>query len=452
VSQPPPSEVAAAPSAPGVDATASAADLVRRLTRMAAMRLLVLTGFLGIITFVYLRGQTGGFSSSVAFAAVALAYAASAIYGIALRGGRFLRGIAFAQLVTDQLLWTALVYVTGGVTSGGVSLYGLTCLVGAALLGVRGGLVALFAGAVAYLGLAVALLEGFLPIPSDQPPSVYVSTWADAAYPMLANLFALATVTGLASYLGERLREAGGDLEAARERAERAEQLASLGRLAAGLAHEIRNPLGSIAGSIELLGSSPGLSEEDKRLCGIVQREASRLNDLVGDMLELARTRPPAIGDVEAAVLAREVVELASQVGRGSDVTVEYVGPTHLRISADSAQMRQVLWNLVRNAVQASSPGDEVRVRLAKREGGGAVLEVSDAGPGIPEEAKGKLFDAFFTTRSQGTGVGLAVVKRIVDDHGWAIRVRSTDGRGATFSVLIPPGAVLSEEDRSAEA
>jgi len=102
--------------------------------------------------------------------------------------------------------------------------------------------------------------------------------------------------------------------------------------------------------------------------------------------------------------------------------------------------------------VQASSPGDEVKVRLARREGGGAVLEVSDAGPGIPEEAKDKLFDAFFTTRSQGTGVGLAVVKRIVDDHGWAIRVRSVDGRGATFSVLIPAGAVLSEEDRSAEA
>jgi len=439
------------PRAP-TDAGASL-DLVRRLTRMAALRLLILTLFLAFITLVYLRGQTGGYSSTIAFVAVTLAYALSAAYGLLLRGGRMLRTIAFVQLVTDQLIWTALIYVSGGVTSGGVSLYGLTCLVGAVLLGVRGGLAALASAGLAYFGLAVALNEGFLQVPPDQPPNVYITTWSDTAYPMLANFVALATVTGLASYLGERLRVTGGDLEEARERAERAEQLAALGRLAAGLAHEIRNPLGSIAGSIELLGTSPGLSDEDKRLCVIVQREAARLNDLVGDMLELAKPRAPSLGAVEAAGLARDVVLLASQSGRGTDVSVTYDGPDQLRVRADASQVRQLLWNLVRNAVQASSPGDEVCVRLIKRGEGDAVLEVSDTGPGIPEEARQKLFDAFFTTRSHGTGVGLAVVKRIVDDHGWTIRVRSVDGRGATFSVMIPKKDLLADRaSRSAEA
>jgi signal transduction histidine kinase len=419
---------------------------------MAALRLFVLTLFLAFITLVYLRGQTGGFSSTIAFISVAVAYGASAVYGLLLRSGRMPQRVALVQLVTDQLIWTALIYVTGGVTSGGVSLYGLTCLVGAAALGTRGGVVALVSAGLAYLGLAVGLNQGLLPIPPDQLPGVYVTTWGDTAYPMIANFIALSTVTGLASYLAERLRTAGGDLEEARARAERAEQLAALGRLAAGLAHEIRNPLGSIAGSIELLGMSPALSEEDRRLCGIVQREAGRLNDLVGDMLELARPRPPALGEVEAVGLAKDVVLLASQSGRGTDVSVSYEGPDELRLNADASQVRQLLWNLVRNAVQASSPGDEVRVRLA-RDDGGAILEVSDAGPGIPEEAKRKLFDAFFTTRSHGTGVGLAVVKRIVDDHGWTIRVESIDGRGATFSVLIPKaGLAQTRKSRPAEA
>ncbi len=417
-------------------------ELVRRLTRLAALRLLLLTIFLGFITFVYLRGQTGGFSSTVAFAAVALAYGLSALYGALLRGGKWLREIAFAQLVSDQLVWTALVYVTGGVTSGGVSLYGLTCLVGAAVLGARGGAVAFVAAILAYGTLAVGLIEEALPIPPDQPPAIYTVSWADAAYPMVANVVALATVTALAGYLAERLRVTGGDLVEAQARADRAEQLAALGRLSAGLAHEIRNPLGSIAGSIELLRESGGLSEEDRQLCEIVQREAARLNELVGDMLELARPRPPTVEEVELADLARDVVLLASRSGRGAEVAVRYEGAPGLSVRADASQLRQMLWNLVRNAIQSSSEGDEVLVRL-ERSARGAVLSVVDRGQGIPESAKEQLFDAFFTTRSQGTGVGLAVVKRIVDDHGFKIEVTSDAGRGATFRVRIPSEAVV---------
>jgi signal transduction histidine kinase len=422
------------------------ADLVRRLTRLAALRLLVLTGFLFIITLVYLRGQTGGFSSTVAFVSVAAAYAFSAVYAALLRRGRWLRHVGYLQLVTDQLIWTAIVYVTGGVASGGVSLYGLTCLVGAAILGLRGSIAAFVAGVLAYAALTSAMIGGLLPVPSDQTPAAYVVTWADAAYPMFANVVALATVTGLASYLAERLRVTGGDLAIARERAERAERLAGLGQLAAGLAHEIRNPLGSIAGSVELLRSSPALSEEDRQLCEIVQREAARLNDLVGDMLDLTRPRSPQTDALEAASVARDVVVLAHRSGRGGDVKVRYEGAAKLRVVADAAQFRQLLWNLVRNAVQASSAGDEVVVRLARTDDLGARLDVVDHGPGIAEEAASRIFDAFFTTRSHGTGVGLAVVKRIVDDHGWSIHVESAEGAGATFTVEIPKSSILPDE------
>jgi two-component system, NtrC family, sensor histidine kinase HydH len=195
---------------------------------------------------------------------------------------------------------------------------------------------------------------------------------------------------------------------------------------------------------VQLLRTADGLGDEARHLCAIVARETGRLNELVEDMLQLARPRRPILGEVDIARTARDVVALASQSGRGTDVHVRYDGPPEkecLVLQADPGQLRQVMWNLVRNAVQASSPGARVTVRIAKETQGRqrqrAVLEVHDDGPGISAEARGRLFDAFFTTRSSGMGIGLAVVKRIVDEHGWAIEVESKEGRGATFRVRM---------------
>ena len=122
-------------------------------------------------------------------------------------------------------------------------------------------------------------------------------------------------------------------------------------------------------------------------------------------------------------------------MARCFDVLVGYAGPdSNVIVTVDAAQMRQLVWNLVRNAVQASSAGDEVRVQLAPSNGRW-VLRVVDHGVGIDEQAREHLFDAFFTTRSHGTGVGLAVVKRIADEHGFLVRVESQEGRGAMFEV-----------------
>jgi signal transduction histidine kinase len=157
-------------------------------------------------------------------------------------------------------------------------------------------------------------------------------------------------------------------------------------------------------------------------------------------MVDLARPRQPSIVPVDIAGIARDVVELSSASGRAaSDVAVQYVGPkAGALVRADGAQLRQLVWNLVRNAVQASSAGDEVRVELASA-GGRMVLRVIDQGAGIDENARENLFDAFFTTRSHGTGVGLAVVKRIADEHEFSVQVGSQDGRGATFEVDLGP-------------
>lgn len=425
--------------------------LSSRLAMLTALRLFVLTLFLIVTATLYSGGlRVGGYSTKIAAFGLAAAYGAALVYAVLLRRGKHLPIVALAQLVTDQVTWTAFVYITGGATSGGTSLYGLTCLSGAILLGLRGAAVAAGSGAVAYASLCIAFMTGILPRPIDQPAEAYATQWATVRYPLIINLLAMAVVASLASYLAERLRATGGRLAQATARAEEAERLAALGRLAAALAHEIRNPLGSIAGSIELLRTGGTLSEQDQELCGIIQRETARLTDLMNDMLDLSRPRVPSKTHLDLASVARDVVALASRSGRGADVRVRYEGPDTLNVFADPAQMRQVLWNLLRNAVQVSSAGDEVTVQL-EAHSDTIVLSIMDHGPGIAPSARDRLFDAFFTTRSHGVGIGLAVVKRIIDDHSFRIEVESGAEGGTTFRVVMPkptgdePAAELAE-------
>ncbi|MFS8071476.1 MAG: sensor histidine kinase [Byssovorax sp.] len=157
-------------------------------------------------------------------------------------------------------------------------------------------------------------------------------------------------------------------------------------------------------------------------------------------MLDLSRPRAPAKAAVDLGAIARDVVILAARSGRGSDVKVTFEGPDAAVVLADAAQLRQVVWNLVRNAIQASSPGHEVKVVIAD-ELAGYALEVRDDGPGISPEARLRLFDAFFTTRAHGIGIGLAVVKRILDDHDFPVDVESAEGEGTTIRVRIPAHA-----------
>lgn len=446
--------------------------LANRLAWITGLRLGFLTLLLVATAFFYLRGALGLYpqSQSIVFATIGAAYALAAIYATVLRSGRHLRRLAEAQIVLDQLTWTAIVYVSGGPTSGATSFYGLTCLVGAILVGLRGAAMAALGGITIFAVLCAGFASQWIHPPHDQGDANYVVTWDGMVYPLAVNALGIVVVALLAGYLAERLRRTGGALAEANERALAAERLALLGRIAAGLAHEIRNPLGSISGSIEMLREAPGLSDEDRRLCDIVQREAARLNHLVSDMMDLAGPKRPEPQDVDVASLAREVVELASRSERSGagDVTVHYRGPVGPLVArCDAAQMRQVLWNLVRNGVQASGAGTSVTVSIAAV-GDRVEMAVTDEGPGIAPEAAQKIFDAFYTTRAGGAGIGLAVVRRIIEDHkpvGASLEVRggglesvdrssksakSGGSSGATFVVGLAraDAAAKTEADR----
>jgi two-component system, NtrC family, sensor histidine kinase HydH len=444
----------AAPSEP----VTAAAPLARRLAWVTAARLVLLSlllGLLGLLNFKSpLAWQT--FTIQTALGTLAVAFAVTALYAALLRDGRHMQRLVVLQLVIDPLLWTVIVYLSGGPSSGATSLYGLSCLTGAMLTGFRGAALAFGTGVLCFCTLLAGLWSGVVPPPPDQPAYAYHAQPEEWLYAGVVHLLAMFVVTMLAGSLAERLRVTGGQLALAEERADHAERLAALGRVAAALAHEIRNPLGSISGSIQLLRVSTALSDEEQRLCAIIVREASRLNDLVTDMMNLARPQRPILACVDAAATAREVVDLAGQWGRAvSDVVVRYDGAARALVTADAAMLRQLIWNLVRNAVQACTAGGEVTVtvrsvfddarRPGERDAGERVeLCVADDGVGLTEEAKERIFDAFYTTRAQGTGVGLAVVKRIADDHGFSIAVDSESGQGAMFTVRLGPPAEVA--------
>lgn len=432
------------------------APLPRRLAVLTLGRLALVVVALGLVAFVYLRDvarDVDSFTVQVALWTGAVSIGLTFGYLLVLRSGRRLRELAAIQLVLDQALWSVVVYLTGAASSGATSLYGITCLAGGLMLGVQGAVTAAVTGGLFFCLIIVLLQAGGLPTPPDQPERLYQLTSEETVYYLVVNVIVLLVVALLVGYLAERIRRAGGQIEAAEERADQAERMAALGRLAAGLAHEIRNPLSSISGSIRLLQSTPDLGEEDRELCDLIDREASRLNELVSDMLDLSRPRKPEFRRVDVAALARDVVQLASKSGRGvTDVQILYHGPpSGVRIRADEQQARQLLWNLVRNAVQASSAGGEVRVILQTRPER-VELTIEDDGVGIDPATLHQLFDAFFTTRSQGTGVGLAVVKRIADEHAFHISVDTDRKRGAAFRLDLGPPMDHAAHAETAEA
>ena len=233
------------------------------------------------------------------------------------------------------------------------------------------------------------------------------------------------------------------ELRAMEEAVDRSKRLADLGTVAAGLAHELRNPLASISGCVELLGGAQGLSAEDQRIMGIVLRETARLDQLLTRFLDFTRPAPPQRREADLAAVVAEMLDVFGGDPAAAGLRIERaLSPAP--VSCDPDQLRQVAWNLVANAGQAcraaGRPG-AVRVACAAAPGGGATLTVEDDGPGISAAERGRIFTPFFTTKAGGTGLGLAVVQRIVDAHGGSVEVDSAAGRGARFTVRLPAGA-----------
>jgi two-component system sensor histidine kinase PilS (NtrC family) len=224
------------------------------------------------------------------------------------------------------------------------------------------------------------------------------------------------------------------------ERVKLSEKQAAFVRIAAGMAHEIRNPLAALRGATEMLATSMAPEETDKRLLGIVIRESDRLNTLLGDFLAMVSSRKPDKLRLSMTDLVEETLGLFSTDPKvGKTVSLETFIKVGVEVEGDPARLKQAVWNLFANALDATVDGGYIRVVLEPDPNAcQAVLTVQDSGAGIPVEVKDRMFEPFTTTKEKGTGLGLSIVMSIVRDHSGTIEAESSPGKGTVFTMRLP--------------
>lgn len=245
------------------------------------------------------------------------------------------------------------------------------------------------------------------------------------------------------------------------EQMKQSEQLAAVGKFSAGLAHEIRNPLASLSGSIQVLKETLKTDEEQQQLMNIVLKETERVNGIVSDFLSFAQPRKSKATVIDLTQLLQDIITLMKNSNEyDPSIHIQLVAPPdHIIIQSEEAQVKQMIWNLCINGIQAMDKSGKLTMTINKVEGykhemfetqrKGVVIIVEDEGRGIPLEEQASIFDPFFTTREEGVGLGLPTVKQIVERFAGHIGVESEPGRGTRFDVFLPQERSLLSDRNS---
>jgi two-component system, NtrC family, sensor histidine kinase HydH len=364
----------------------------------------------------------------------------------------FLIGLAVLQLIEGRIpvlatipgrtvsvvLQLGLGYLLIGYTNGVESPYYLVLLLPLVSAGTYMGVTGTVASSIAVIGVYLSFLLFInwkeFDIGDEAIHLLAIRCLLPSIAAVLVNTLANTIREQSARYksTAEQLTVANQNLVAAEAAMRRSERLAALGQLSAGLAHELRNPLGSIKGSADLLARSASQADPMAReLAEIISAEVDRTNSLVTRFLDFARPLEPRRTLVDVTQVIDRAVMRAHV-----EITRDYA-PALSQMAIDPELMEQVFLNLVTNAAQASRPGAPITVRTRMIEGQ-AEISVIDQGSGIPADKKETIFNPFVTTKQNGVGLGLAIVAKIVDGHGGKISVESQPGKGSAFRILLP--------------
>ncbi len=307
-------------------------------------------------------------------------------------------------------------------------LYYLPIIYAAITFGWRGGLLAAVASAICYIPHILTWRH---------QPSYSMSQYAE-----LILFFLVGGSTGLLADQGRKrrlqLEATTRRLQDSIEQVKRADRLSAVGQLAASLAHEIRNPLGSIEGAANLIRSPATSADIREGSLNIILKECQRLNRLLTNLLDFARPRQPEFRSVDIPRLIDSIFALVGPNAQLQHVTLKRtIVAAPALVESDPEQLKQVLLNLVINAIQAMPGGGEIDVGVDQRDGD-VIISVRDQGAGIAAEHVDRIFDPFFTTKEAGTGLGLSVAHQVITQHGGRIQAGRNPDRGMTFSVFLP--------------
>lgn len=325
-------------------------------------------------------------------------------------------------------------------------LYYAPIVVGAYWFGVRGGLVTALAAAVAYWPHIHYTWGANEPYAASQYAELVIFHAAGLLVGVLSDV--QRRLTRESQQAAASLEAANRDLRESQEQVRRADRLSALGQVAAGLAHEIRNPLAGMKGALEIVASRVSAGTPEAEFTGVAATELARLDGLVGEFLAYARPREPELRVASLHDAIDHVTLLLRPQAERARVALNREEQARLPdVCMDPEQIRQVLFNVALNAIQASPAGSTVVIRT-RQTPGWAVVEVVDQGPGVPPEQRERVFDPFFTTKAHGTGLGLAVSSRIIANHNGRISVGSagTPDAGTAAAGPAVSGAIVRVE------
>lgn len=375
---------------------------------------------------------------------IAAIFGLSAIYLVLYKRVRNLSAMAYWQVGIDTLVVTWVIYLTGSFSSLFSFLYLVVIIYASMLLFRKGSMVMAALCSIQY-GILVDLeYYGVLqPFGAEGNAAISGQPWSYILYKVLIIMVACFAVAFLSGFLAEQARASKSELKAMETHLKRVEKMAAVGEMAAGLAHEIKNPLASLSGSIQLLKDEIHCDSAHEQLMRIILREADRLSSLVNSFLMFAR---PPTGKIEVLDLGEAVSETIEIFNKNTryarNVEIAETIEPNLWVAMDPGHLRQVLWNLLLNAAEAIEEKGRIDIDVKSQKDKFVRISIRDTGCGIPPETLSTVFDPFFTTKPRGTGLGLSIVHRIIESYDSLIHAESEVGVGTTFFIRlkrVPP-------------
>ena len=366
------------------------------------------------------------------------AYGFSALFFGLYAWGRGLVAQAFAQVVFDLVLITAFVYISGGIASSMYFLYLFPIIAAGLVISGRAGFLAASLSAILFGLLVDGVYFGF--IPAFRPEHAVKTPLGSMLVTIFIAWGVFFVIAGLISKLAGSLRKTREALRAAEKELLVRERLSEAGRVSASLAHEIRNPLAAISGSVQVLKKELALSDEQRDLMGIVIKESERVSHSLEQFLDFALPSKHVFSVISLTDILDETLKILKGGGE-LDGKVEVTGnfrSSDLHYYGNAGQFKQVFWNLIKNAVKAMPEGGRLRLDFLGPQRKEIRIVVADSGRGMTEEDKEHLFEPFYSGFENGRGLGMSIVRKIVDDYDGRIDVRSELNKGAEILITLP--------------